>query len=367
MKYLFYLLVFIVSLNRCWAKESILLAFNPQGILGVTSQLVLKGIHIAYDHLPPKTRDKIELIEVPIDDTIGGTEKALMQEIQKKRPLAIIGAATSNQAFLINAVSLKEKIPFVTPFATHPDVTLKNPYALRTCFDDNLQTTKLADFIYKNQKLKKGLVLYNEKQSYAIGVKNTFIDSFSQFKETTIEGISFSSVSDIQLAKMKAMKPDFIILPSYQVEAANVLVLISKELPNVKMFGTDSWGGGRLFHAITNNQPYPIQGFYVQHWSPEFKSRPNKDFLKRAQKDDFLKKFESAAMLAPAAVGYDALHFVSERFTHFTKGDFVETLKKSHFKSLTGIIDYKGQQTPSKPLFIYRIDNKGEKFYVAYP
>lgn len=367
MKHLFYAFLLMISLNQCLAKESILIAFNAQGILGVTSQLVIKGIHIAFDNLPPKTRDKLELIEVSIDDTINGTEKALMNEIQKKRPLAIIGAATSNQAFLINVVSLKEKIPFITPFATHPDVTKKNTYALRTCFDDVLQTTKLADFIYKNQKLKNGLVLYNEKQSYAIGVKNTFIDSFSQFKETKMESLAFSSVSDIPLAKIKELKPEFIVLPSYQVEAATILSLISKELKGIKMFGTDSWGGGRLFHSITSGQSYPIQGFYVQHWSPEFKNKQNQRFLKLAQKNEFFKKFDSAAMLAPSAVGYDALRFVVEGFTHFDKGEFIDTLKQVSFNGLTGTIHLKGEQTPSKPLFIYRIDNKGEKFYVAYP
>jgi branched-chain amino acid transport system substrate-binding protein len=354
------------------AKDNVIIALNQQGILGVTATILLKGINLAFKNLSDKNKNEYEIITVQVDDNLDNIFKKLEAEIIKKRPIAIIGGISSNQAFLLNAVSRKHSIPFVTPLATHPDVTSSNPYTVRVCFDDRLQTSKLAEFIYKSQGKKKGLVLYSEKQSYAIGVKKNFLDEFRKFQGTSVTALEFTNVEDIKKSLLKEIKrnaPEFILLPSYQTEAANIISILAEQLPSTKFYGTDSWGGGRLFHSIISSSPLQIEGFYVQHWSPNYNKKLNDKFISQTKKDEFLSKYESVAMLAPAAIGSDALNFVirANEAAKINKTDLLQSLKSTKYEGLTGPIDLKGGQTPSKVLFVYRIYNDGEQFYASYP
>ena len=357
--------------TTAFTKEKVILAFNLHGVVGVTGQIVSKGANLALQNMPDDIQNQYEVVTVDIGETLDSVKEALSAEIKKGRPLAILGAVSSNQAFLINAVSLAGKIPFITPLATHPEVTKNNIYAFRTCFDDHLQASKLADFIHKDQKGNKGLVLYNEKQSYSIGVKNTFIESYKAFPNSKVESLKFSSVDEVRnlIGQIEKINPDFIILPSYQTEAANILSLLGEKFKNTKFYGTDSWGGGRLFHTILSDLPFLVEGYYVQHWSPDYPNSKNKLFLNLTKKDKFLSQYNTAAMLAPAAVGYDAFNFIimAAQDSRTKKISLSESLKTINHEGVTGTINLKGSQTPSKALFIYKITNKGESFYVSYP
>jgi branched-chain amino acid transport system substrate-binding protein len=367
----YFLILSIFFADIAFGKDKIIIALNFQGVVGVTSHIVNKGALLAYHNSSFDLKKRYDIVTVDIGETLESVKTSLLQEIKRGHPIAIMGAVSSNQAFMINAVSSELKIPFITPLATHPDVTKTNKFAFRTCFDDHFQTAKLADFIHKDHKGNRGLVLYNEKQSYAVGVKNTFIDSYSKFKGSFVHSLKFTTVDEVKnaISEIEKIKPTFIVLPSYQVEAANILSVLADKFKDIKFYGTDSWGGGRLFHTILSELPFQVEGFYVQHWSPDYPSEKNKLFLKLTKQDQFLSKYESAAMLAPAAVGYDALNFIllANEKTKNKKISLEESLKNLNFEGATGNINLRGDQTPSKALFIYKISNKGESFYVSYP
>ena len=370
MKITIFTLILIFS-SEIFAKDRVLLVFNVKGITGATSNIIIKGIRAGLA-LYPELNDKIELENVFIDETIEDVTNKIKAQIKIQRPVAIIGALSSNQAFLINIISKEEKIVFVTPFATHPEITKQNPYAIRVCFDDIFQAEKLGEFIYRNQKLKNGLVAHNTRNSYSIGIKNTFVESFSKFKGSKISSLPFSSIEDFKTNFIKLAAKEnieFVVLPSYQTEASSLFLYLSENFKKIKVYGTDSWGGGRLFHSVLKENPNPVEGFYVQHWHPSEKDLLYKKFMKEILKDNFLRQNESVSMIAPAAVGFDSFVLFAEGYKKSllrSNSNLLENIKNVKAVGLTGRIEMQNSQTPKKTLYIFKINNKGDEFYASF-
>lgn len=373
MKY--FLIVCLFLSPSLIAKSNVLMIFPDQNREDVTSDLTALGISLAWK--TSKTETTPELIRVHTDSNLKVMAEQVTAAIMKYQPVALIGAVQSNHALIISQITEEHHVPFVTPFSTAPQVTANKKYTIRVCFDDEYQVKLLAEYIYRTKKLKHGVILFNESQVYAVSVKDTFMKVFSKMSSEKLHVIPIvneSSVDSVLLEKLVKLKPEFILLPSYQTEAAAILSkLVTKLSKSTRYFGTDSWGGGRLFHHIVKSQAIAFEGYYVQHWSDEFSSAENKKFMKLIKGDEIPEKFRfsGAAMNAPIALGFDSGTAVLKALAQAgTVGDKRESLNHSlrnlDFTGVSGRITLHGGNTPKKPIFIYRIGTAEEHLVEAY-
>jgi ABC-type branched-subunit amino acid transport system substrate-binding protein len=190
-----------------------------------------------------------------------------------------------------------------------------------------------------------------------------------------LNAIGITKPTDItseMIKEIKTLNTDFIFLPTYQTEAATIIKKLASQLgEKIKYFGGDSWGGGRLFHEMVATLEIKFNGFYTQHYSLESKSDANQVFKKALKKHKILKRFNgvkkmtTTAMKAPIAVGYDLIRFLDLAIKS-NESDLISSIKKINYDGATGKVKINTNNEPSsKSLFIYKIDNNGERFYRA--
>lgn len=352
-------------------KKRILVIFDYSGSAKVTSQLYTTGAEIAFSRYPNLKRD-YEFVRVDMGSDVKSVAEVVGKAMDEFKPVAIFGPINSNHAFVISGLAEEKSIPYVAPVATHVKLTEGKKFTFRACYDDSFQAAKLADFIFKSRKRRKGVVIYNETQSYAQGVKEIFEKRFKELGGKEIVTFAISSEKDLtdeMLGKIEDLKPEFVLVPSYQIEAAAVLSKLSRHLePNVEYFGPDSWGGGRMFEKIFESTQGDFKGFYAQHWAQESKSPENKEFLRLLKSYPLPKDmvFDGTAMNSPIALGYDGMTIILEAIKHSQKRPLVEILRKTVIKGASGKIDLRSGPTPKKGLFIFEINKNGERYSTHY-
>ena len=352
-------------------KVNVLLVFGMKNKFVLTSNSLIEGIRVAKKKFDKQ--NKVNLITISTTQNIKDVFHDTSKAIKKYKPDLIVGAITSNVALVISKLAEKEKIPFITPFATNPEVTKGKKYTYRMCFDDNYQSKILAKFVIKSQKAKRGIIFYNEKSSYAIGIQEIFNKYFKLYGGENLDIFPYSKVSDINQAMiLKALKskPDFFFIPSYQIEAGAIINKVAKHTKKKTLFlGPDSWAGGNLFFKNFMNNKKNIKGFYVKHWYKEIKNNQNKSFNEALKGHQFSKIFKNKTLLmkTPAAVGYDTGKFFFSAFDKVTTPKNInKMLKTVNIDGVTGNLKMDKNNTPNKGLFIFSISKNGEKFFKKF-
>jgi branched-chain amino acid transport system substrate-binding protein len=372
MKILVLLLLFIFS-TQVFAKKNVLLVFPKLENLSLTGRLTAAGIDISF-HKFPQMRDEINIVTIEPEANLKELAIEVEKSVQTYRPIAIVGAITSNTAFVISDIAEKYKVPFITPFATHPDVIKGKEFSFRACFDDAYQATQLASFAVKKLMKHRLSVLYNSSSSYSLGIKLRFTEVAKNLGAEVVSEVGVLNSADLTSDKIKALvdsKPEIVLIPSYQIEAASLIAKLATLLPkNVIYLGPDSWGGGRLFHKVFQGGDINFEGYYVQHLSGvEFTSNPEfKEQISKRKLFEDTNQPKTAAMVAPVAIGYDTglLLLNAIKLSNNKNISLIEALNKTKVKGLTGNIDFSEGHTPQKGLFIYKINKANETFFQEY-
>jgi branched-chain amino acid transport system substrate-binding protein len=367
-------LLTVLLATQVHAAQTVLILFPKLENLSLTGNLVTAGIDMSSTLFPQLKKD-VNFVRVESDRNIKEMAEALEKSIRDHKPVAIIGSITSNSAFVVSEIAEKHKIPFITPFATHPDITKGKMYTFRACFDDDYQSAKIADFAIKRLRKKRVAVLYNEASSYSMGVRAKFLAIAKLHPHVSTLEVGFLKANLIDQEKINRVitfAPDLVLIPSYQVEAASVIAKLTAGLPKTTVYlGPDSWGGGRLFHKVFQEADPNFEGYYVQHISDASRDRASGDFKTALQKLNLFKsdsKQEMIAMVAPIAMGHDTGRILFEALAIAIqkKRPLVEALRLVSFEGMTGRINFQQGNTPQKPLYIYQINKSGEKFFAEY-
>ena len=295
-----------------------------------------------------KPHKSINFIILEPDRNVKLTADQTIRAIEQYKPIAMIGAVTSNSALIIGDIAQRYSIPFITPFATHPNVTKDKSFVFRTCFDDSYQAEKLAEFVAKDLNKKRIAVLINMTNAYSVGIKEIFEKKAITYGASIVLSDSFNSEKDFTPERIEAIrqtKPDAVLLPSYQVEAASILAILSKVLPKETVYiGPDSWGGGPLFRNMFNGSGDSFKGYYVR----------------QVREDRIPKDWNE-----PRLIGFDLGRTLFEAITIQQKngGPLRDAIEKVDFQGLTGRIAFNKNHTAEKPLFIHLIDKIWRIFF----
>ena len=238
---------------------------------------------------------------------------AMTKVISQDKVVAVVGFTTSSNGIAGSAVNEANKIPFMAAATTNPKVTVDEatgkakPYTFRVCFIDPFQGTVGANFVLKDLKLKKAVVMIDNSSDYSKGLAKFFKEAFTKGGGTIAgEEAYLQKDKDFKaiLTKIKGMSPEVIYLPGYYEEVGMIAKQAREMGITVPIVGGDGWDSPKLVEIGTaagmNNT------FFTNHYSPEDNSPASKKFV------DAYKKEYGVMPDAMAVLGYDAAYVMAD-------------------------------------------------------
>lgn len=211
--------------------------------------------------------------------------------ITQDKVAAIVGSVTSKCTIPIAVVAEQYKVPFISPTATSPKVTMdpdRRAYAFRACFIDPFQGTVGANFAYDTLNAKTAAILFDQGNDYTVGLKDFFTESFTELGGEVLVSEAYS-VNDTdfsaQLTKIAGLNPDVLYLPDYYQKVS----LIGKQARDrgieAAFLGGDGWDsseidwatmdGGYFSNHYASDDPDPLVQEWAEAYQAAYGSKPD--------------------------------------------------------------------------------------------
>ncbi len=289
-------------------------------------------------------------------------KSAVTRLITQDKAVAIIGEVASSLSIAGAQVCEENGVPMVTPSSTNPDVTAVGEMIFRVCYTDELQGMYAAKFA-KERGWKTAAILYDRKQAYSQGLKDTFAAAFKQAGgEIKIEQAFSSGDADFaaQITAIKNANSDVIFLPSYYNDIGNILRQMKDRGVTAPKLGGDGWTNVET----VANQELLENCYFINHWDPgDTSSDISKTFLDRAKKT-----LPNEEVNVWSALGYDAANILFDAIdrANSTEGDAIakELAKVKDFKGVTGTITIDEDRNAQKPAVVLTFKD-GKPSYVT--
>ncbi|MHB8962733.1 MAG: ABC transporter substrate-binding protein, partial [Saccharofermentanales bacterium] len=272
--------------------------------------------------------------------------------------VAIIGAVTSTPTIAVAQASLADKMPLMTPTATHPDVTSFGNNMFRSCFLDPFQGSTMAKFAKNELGAMTAAVIYHNSDAYSTGLYESFIATADEIGLEIVASESYAGTDTdfkSQLSNIAAKSPDVIFAPDYY----NNLYLIMSQGKDVgvtaKYLGVDGADG---ILGIDGVDKTLVEGLYfANHYSTQDQSKIVQDFL-----TGYKAKYNEDPS-ALAALGYDAAMLMIaaiEKVAATTEIEptaevfekIIAELDATDMDAVTGHITYDDNNNPQKTVAI---------------
>jgi branched-chain amino acid transport system substrate-binding protein len=219
----------------------------------------------------------------------------------------------------------------------------------------------MAKFAFKSRGLKRAAVLRDQGSYYSSGLAQFFIKTFTSLggtivaEETYLGGdVDFQS----QLQKINKKNPEFIFIPGYYYEAAQIARQARELGIKIPLMGGDGWDSESLIDIAGE----AMEGsFFTNHYTLEDP---------REEVQIFLKNYEKRFGFRPdsqAAAGYDAARilFVAIKEAGTTEhGKLRDAIAKTKdHRGVTGIISINENRDAVKSAVVIEVQ-KGKFKYV---
>jgi len=267
--------------------------------------------------------------------------------------VALIGPVISSTSLSVAPLAEKNKIPMVTPTATHLDVTPKYEYVFRACYTDPYQGGTVAKFASENLGATTAAVLYNSGDDYSSGLADAFKETFeassgtiTDFEGYTSDDKDFKAV----LTNIKESNPEVIFIPDYY----NTVGLIASQIEEVGidavLLGGDGWDDVQKDYADV------VEGdYFANHYAVDDPSETVQNFI-----SSYKDTYDGETPNALGALGYDAAKIVMNAIdkADSTKGeDILAALKATDLEAVTGHVTFDENGDPNKSISMIKVEN----------
>ena len=272
---------------------------------------------------------------------------------------AIVGSVTSVTTIPISVVTKQYKVPFVSPTATNPKVTMdpyRKAYAFRACFIDPLQGTMGAKFALGTIKAKTAAVLYDQGNPYSIGLKDYFTQGFTAGGGQILDAMAYTAADfdfAAELTKIASEKPDVLYLPDYYQKVSLIGKQAREKGIQAVFMGGDGWDAADIDWTAMDG------GYFTSHY---FSDDPD------PLVQNWVKSYQAAYGSVPdalATLAYDATNIVLKGIEDAQSNDptkikdAIQNLKD--FQTVTGKITFGQDGNPVKAAVILQIDGKDKR------
>jgi branched-chain amino acid transport system substrate-binding protein len=366
MKRILIALLLVLPLISCTKKTDEIVVGEYDSLTGSDATFGLssnKGVRLAFDEINAAGGIKGKKISLKTLDDQGKNEEAAAATtrlITQNKVVAILGGVASGRTKAAAPIAQSNKIPFVSPASTNPDVTKIGDYVFRICFIDPFQGLVMAKFATENLKLKKVAILRDVKNDYSVGLADVFVSEFKKRGGEIVEDLSYQA-GDIdfkaQLTQIRAKNPDGIYIPGYYTEVG-LIALQARQLGlKVPLMGGDGWDSDKLSEIGKQ----AINGaYYSNHYTTESTDPATTEFIK---------KFKAKYNETPdglAALGYDAAKILAAAMDRAQdlsgKSIRDELAKTKDFVGATGKITLNEQRDAVKSAVVVQVDGVNRKY-----
>jgi branched-chain amino acid transport system substrate-binding protein len=281
--------------------------------------------------------------------------------------VAVIGPAQSGTAIAAGPVLERARIPMVVTTATNTYVTIDQrtgnvkEYAFRPCFIDPFQGAVAARFAYDRLNARTSAVLYDVGSDFSQWVTTYFEEAFAERGGKVLTKEAYRSEEldyRAQLAKIKDLNPDVLLLPVDQ-KVASIAARQARDLGiTVPLLGTDNWGSPDIFDLGGD----AIDGSYFVNLTDA--SDPDiQDFLA-----EYRAEYGGEAALPNPVMAQDALLMIAEAAAK--SGSFDGPALVKGLEGITGLkvtsgiltMDPTNHNPLNKPAVIQRVDVGKKEF-----
>ena len=277
-----------------------------QATFGVSTH---NGIMLALDEINGAGGVNGRKIRVISEDDQSKAEEAanaVTKLISQDNVIAIIGEVASSSSLAAAPICQANKVPMITPSSTNPKVTEVGDYIFRMCFIDPYQGEAMANYLSKQQGMKKAAILIDNKSDYSTGLaaffERTFVANGGQIvaKASYAQGDSdFRS----QLTNIKSANPEVIFVPGYYNDIGQIAIQARDLGMKQPLAGGDGWESPKLIEIGGK----ALEGcFYSNHYHIDDPSPAVREFVQKYE-ERFGAKPDSLA-----ALGYDSTRVLAE-------------------------------------------------------
>lgn len=365
-KILLALVLVLPLISGCTKKENEIVIGEYDSLTGSDATFGLssnKGVRLALDEVNAAGGIKGKKVSLVTLDDQGKNEEAasaVTRLITQNNVVAIIGGVASGRSKAAAPIAQSNKVPFVSPASTNPDVTKAGDYVFRVCFIDPFQGMVMAKFAKENLKIKKAAILRDVKNDYSVGLADVFAEEFKKSGGEIVADLSYQA-GDIdfkaQLTQIRSKNPEAIYVPGYYTEVGLIAQQARQLGVKVPLMGGDGWDSDKLYEigkeAINGN-------YYSNHYTTESTDPAVTEFIKK-----FKAKYNETPD-ALAALGYDAAKILTaaiERAPDLSGKAIRDELSKTKdFPGVTGKISLNENRDAVKSAVVIQVDGNNRKF-----
>lgn len=289
-------------------------AFALSGPVAVYGTPQRNGVTLAADEINAKGGINGHTLVLVVEDDQAKKEEAInvfKKFIYQDKVLAIIGPTLSNSAFASDPIANAARVPVLGVSNTASGITDIGPYVFR----NSITEADILPVVIRTVKARRGItkvaVMYGNDDAFTKSGYEIFKQALADNGLSTLATETFAK-GDVdfsaQLTKIRALKPDAIVVSALAEEAANI-ILQARQLGipvSVPIIGGNGFNSPKLFQIAGK----AAEGTFVGGpWSIEDRNPKNVAFVEAYTKrygsppDQFAAQAYDGVYIMAAAVG----------------------------------------------------------------
>ena len=181
-------------------------------------------------------------LKLYIQDSAGDPKTAVsaFQSLLVKRPdiQAVVGAVASSETLAIAPIAERRRVVLISPASTNPRITDAGDFIFRDIPTDALRGKVFAEYVFAKAKISRIAVMYINNDA-GVGNKDVFVRRFRQLGGVVLGEEAYAEgTRDVrtQLAKIKALKPQALMVVSYPDDTIVVVKQARELVPKMPLF-----------------------------------------------------------------------------------------------------------------------------------
>ena len=299
------------DLSKSWAAGEILIG-NVSCLTGTAAQYGIstyEGLEVAMDEINAAGGVLGKKISVLKGDDSADPRQAVnvvQKFITKDKVLVIIGAELTGTTRVTAPISNQAQMVQFTASATGAGLTDNLPYMFRNALPEAYAIPFVVEAAKKKFKLGSVVIITSYNLDYSVDLTKIYEKALAaagikiQDKISYAEGdIDFSA----QVSKLKALKPETVVMTGYYQESAQLMIEMRKQGINCPILGSNGFNDPKILDLAGKAMEGSIwaSGFFPDNPDPRVKK-----FVARVQ-EKYKKKPNQFH-----AQAYDALYIIAE-------------------------------------------------------
>lgn len=345
------------------------------GEVAVYGLAVLNGTRLYIDQLNAAGGiNGKQVVLIDYDDKGDATEamNAYNKLVYSDEIDALLGPVTSTPTFGVAEASAYDNVPGISATATHPDVTTYGDNYFRSCFEDPFQGGTICAFAANELEAKTAAIIYNNGDSYSIGLKDAFTARAAEEGLNIVATESYAK-DDVdfkaQLTNIVELNPDVIFLPDYY----NTVYVICSQARDLGYTGTFlGVDGADGLLEIEGADANVVEGMYFpNHYSTQSDSEITQSFIQ-----SYTETY-GAAPNSFAALAYDSAMIMCDAIARAENDGatingeesyqaIIDAIYETEIEGATGHITFDENGNPIKTVCIIQITGGEYVFWGTY-